>query len=574
MKNYQFNNLSYKNGLDKLKIPKFQRGLVWNKAKKESLLQTIHRGFPFGALLVSNFPNQDMLLLDGQQRLSTIREYEQNKFKYWKKLNPGLYDNLKNDVNHLINNPKYFVDDKDLQKLSRDNYDLGLWTDSLDELSLNRETKSELRKLINDAKQAANQYIDLDTLQIPVIEYTGPQEYLPDVFENLNKGGVPLSKYEVFSASWNNILIELPVNQLTNEILNYVKEYYRDLQDEGEFEFSDFSEDDLNTLRKIDLAEFARAFGKFTVSRLKSLVPKPEDKTFKEIGYGLLAIIVGVPNSRIMDIQKHQAEIQDSLNHILNETEYIANNLDSIFIKLLYQNINGKSGKKHKYSTGLYGSFKILSYFAATWDVSESEFQQMMKNIPCYYIYDYLNQTWTAHGDSTLNDFYPQNRQKSYLKPIDKQKFINAFNKWIDEHPRPRKTFSKEIQALITIHSNLTYLSTSLPYGEDFEFEHIIPKAWIVDKNNTAQPTHLSSLGNGMFLPKTTNNRKKDHTLYEYPGYNTHYYQKFISDALYPSEIEFTKIQEWADNNKYVNINEFIDHRAKKVAEAITEALF
>lgn len=578
MKKYTTGNLPY-NESKLLEIPKFQRGLVWSKAKKVALLDTIHKGFPFGSLLVSEETTADgikLLLLDGQQRLSTIKEYANNRFQYWKQLNRNDYDTLKKNVNDLIGDKNYFVNDDKLNEITQEGYDLAKWTDHLEFLDV--DTRQKLRDLVNAAIKSANSYINLDDLTLPIIKYTGEKEYLPEVFENLNSGGVSLSKYEVFNASWNDVYLKLPVNNFTNEILDNVKRYYLELQEAGKFKISEFSEDELSRSRKINLAEFARAFGEFTVSRLFSLFDnKKANKSFCEIGYGLLAIITGIQNAKIMNIQYKKEWIQRNLLYILQNTDSLANNINSIFSKILVQNLSysiKKNAKKYHYSTGLSSSFKILSYFADLWDAESPHKDEILRNIPAYYIYDSLNETWTGHGDSRLNDFYPGVHRRTYSENISEDEFNRAFDAWVDENPRNRKTFSKEIKALITIHSNLTYMSGSIPSGGDYEFEHIIPKEWMVDKNNTSQPTHLSSLGNGMFLPKDVNNKKKGNTLYQWKNYDPEKYKDLIKESLYPDHNDFDRIKMYINSKNYEEINDFIDKRAKKVGKVIVHHFY
>lgn len=577
MKKYSFREESYKSVLNNIVIPKFQRGLVWNTPKKEALLKTIHRGFPFGSLLVyESKDNNDSskLLLDGQQRLSTIKEYEENKFNYWMSLNPEEFKSLKNNINALIKNKDYFVDDNKIIEISQDNYDLGSWTDELDDLSLNRETKTELRKLVSDAKDKVNEYINLNDLQIALTIYNGESEYLPEVFENLNKGGVPLSKYEVFNASWNDANLVLPESEVANQILNNVKNYYLSLQDKGEFDISEFSEDEITSSRKVNLAEFARAYGKFTVDKLPSLFNKKDEKSINEIGYGLLAVVCGVPNSKISSLKDKVGYIQTNVNDILEKTDTIADKINGVFAKILQQIISydkNSNSKKGGYSTGLTSSFKVLSYFANLWDASNNESIKILTNLPAYYVFDSLNNSWTAHGDSRLNDYYPEGRKRTYAASISKETFIQSFYNWLDDNPGNRKTFSKEIKALITIHSNYTYMASKVPSGEDFEFEHIIPKAWIVDSKVTSQPTHLSSLGNGMFLPKSTNNKKKDHTLYEFNNYDESAYDEFIKESDYLSADTLKSAKQASALNDFDTINEIIDNRAKEVINRIAD---
>ena len=88
MSSYRIDELSV-DQLDRISLPKFQRGFVWTKKKQEDFVQTLHDGYPFGTLLV--YPENDndkdakLQLLDGQQRLSTIKKYRQDPLQFWKR---------------------------------------------------------------------------------------------------------------------------------------------------------------------------------------------------------------------------------------------------------------------------------------------------------------------------------------------------------------------------------------------------------------------------------------------------------------------------------------------------------
>lgn len=56
MSSYRIDELSV-DQLDRISLPKFQRGFVWTKKKQEDFVQTLHDGYPFGALLV--YPEND-----------------------------------------------------------------------------------------------------------------------------------------------------------------------------------------------------------------------------------------------------------------------------------------------------------------------------------------------------------------------------------------------------------------------------------------------------------------------------------------------------------------------------------
>ena len=56
----------------KVKLPALQRGFVWKVSQIEELWDSILRGFPIGSFLLSKSTNEELLLLDGQQRATSI----------------------------------------------------------------------------------------------------------------------------------------------------------------------------------------------------------------------------------------------------------------------------------------------------------------------------------------------------------------------------------------------------------------------------------------------------------------------------------------------------------------------
>src|SRR5690625_2632161 len=72
----------YKNIKDKVYLPKFQRGFVWSKETRRELIKTIKKGLPIGTLLLSRKEDNTYLIVDGRQRVSTLKDYERNKSEY------------------------------------------------------------------------------------------------------------------------------------------------------------------------------------------------------------------------------------------------------------------------------------------------------------------------------------------------------------------------------------------------------------------------------------------------------------------------------------------------------------
>lgn len=365
MEQYRINSLSV-DQLDRIELPKFQRGFVWTDSKKNDFVQTLHDGYPFGTLLVypqSNETNAKLQLLDGQQRLSTIKQYVDNPLKFWKPLNYDEYKQALDQANSGLSENECF---NELQFDDLINSDENTIINSLlVQYDLDKNKALNVVNTIHRIKTDIINYVDINNLKIPMIEYLGDEEHLADVFANLNKGGMPLSKYEVFNASWVKATLQLaPANEseLQDEILQYVKQFYIDMQNQAEFELQNFSEDELSRIRVITLAEFGLALGRYIVNHLQSLVPDSSSAA-QEMGFGLLGIIVGLDNKKLNELNgnRHLAYFQSNMEVILQKTKIICGNLNSLFLTLLRRSKKGGFG----YEIGLSTSFKTLSYFAA-----------------------------------------------------------------------------------------------------------------------------------------------------------------------------------------------------------------
>ena len=68
--------------------PEFQRNLVWNEKHKESFIDTILKGYPFPEIYIAQSGvdletlQTQQVVVDGQQRLSTIMKYVSEELTY------------------------------------------------------------------------------------------------------------------------------------------------------------------------------------------------------------------------------------------------------------------------------------------------------------------------------------------------------------------------------------------------------------------------------------------------------------------------------------------------------------
>ena len=568
---YEIINMSVSD-LERIDLPRFQRRFVWNRRKKESFITTLHEGLPFGAVLVypkTKDADSQLLILDGQQRLSTINEFKQDPLSYWKALEEASYYARIEEVNaHLCDAVKLTADEFDNLVRSSDD-DLDDWLDEIE----SKKSRKAARSIIKSTKKEAAEYVSLESLKIPAIEFRGSQDRIADVFANLNQGGVPLSKYEIYSAAWVHTEIRLePVESspLQDKILWYVKQHYYDMSQNTEFELDGFSEDELTQERTITLSELGIALGMFIRDQLNALAPQTNNAA-AELGFGVLGIATGVDNRRLDTLISRLDFIKDNLQTILEKVDRICKNLQDVFSKLLKR---FKSSKNNEYALGISTTFKTLSYFAALWslDPESADYKHSLKNIKAYYVYDALAKTWQSKGDLRLAGYYPGEKQsRNYLTSIDKAAFQEAFNRWLSDCT-PGINFSKEITSLVTIHANLTYLAKTVSFGESYELEHIISRKLISSiDNQPVKQVFGNSIGNCMYLPRFDNNKKKDKNLYEVNGDGR--YTKLIRESMYFEPGELESAIEALKNKDFETANRIIHNRAQRVANSTIDAL-
>lgn len=93
--------------------PDFQRGIAWNAQKQAKLVDTVLRGWSIPPLHFLVYVDQTMAVLDGQQRLTSIKRFLENRIpvSYFPPFDPALenlygrtYQQLDPDTQRRINN--------------------------------------------------------------------------------------------------------------------------------------------------------------------------------------------------------------------------------------------------------------------------------------------------------------------------------------------------------------------------------------------------------------------------------------------------------------------------------------
>lgn len=230
----------------KIQLPDFQRGWIWDDNHVRSLLASVARSFPIGAVMLletggdvrfqirpiehvtfdKNIPEAESLILDGQQRLTTLTQVLKidrpvktrnskgraiERFYYFDiaKILAGedieeAIVAVESDRKIKSNFGKDIILDLSTRQLECQNFyfpcteiiNSDKWEESLQEFA-----QEKFQDYMKFRKQILNTF---RTYQLPIIELKREttREAVCLVFEKVNTGGVPLSVFELITATY------------------------------------------------------------------------------------------------------------------------------------------------------------------------------------------------------------------------------------------------------------------------------------------------------------------------------------------------------------------------------------
>jgi hypothetical protein len=231
----------------KIQLPDFQRGWIWDDDHVQSLLASIARSFPIGSVMLletggnvrfqvrlveyvtfgTSIPEAESLILDGQQRLTTLTQVLKLTTPVNTRNNKGkaIERYYYFDINLALEGPEQIEDaiiaverDRKVKTNFGKDVKLDLSTPELEcknfyfpctQIINSNEWERNLHRFAPDKFGAYMDFRDrvLDTFrtyQIPIIELKKEttKEAVCLVFEKVNTGGVPLSVFELITATY------------------------------------------------------------------------------------------------------------------------------------------------------------------------------------------------------------------------------------------------------------------------------------------------------------------------------------------------------------------------------------
>ena len=607
---YEVERMKYSDLEGSVVVPTYQRRLVWSEKQKESFIENISKGYPFGSILLYRYEGDKKLsLIDGLQRYSTLKEYKRNPARYFKGFEPyieRIFDSIEKGMGITLSvdqRNKLGLDIETLLRkcLEEDDPDPFFLRDIMKEgLNLYPDQphyQEDLTRIQKELLKDASSYLDLDDLVIPCVVFTGDEGQLPDVFANLNQGGTKLSKYQVLAAHWTKHDFHVPDSDYGKRILDKVIDRYARLEEKRELVIEDFDPDEMAQSRTINLSEYCFALGElitetvpvFWQSVSSSENEKSED-TFNVVGYLTTAIALGIDNRTINKLPERkglfqsEAFVEQLTECVLREYKVI----QSEFEKWLR-----RPGVEGEYESGAVTDMQVLSFFAALWHkhyiidgvgkklcviehYKSNGYEATRKNLVAYCISDVVSRTWQGSGDTRLANYYVDtaDTQHTYAAPMSRESLSNRLLAWYDDaSQRGSVNIEKISKMLLCIYS----APDMTKYNADkYDIEHVISKQKLkVDNIYISGRIPGGTLGNLMYLSSKTNRGKKQFNLYilQENHEGVRFDEGYLEMLSYPAKETIFKAEEQLSHGDASGARSLIDGRTKEMIAQISKSV-
>ncbi|VTY46248.1 DUF262 domain-containing protein [Veillonella parvula] len=548
-------------------IPRYQRGVVWSQSQKDTLIDTIKKGLPFGSLLLylnGNEKNNTYQIIDGLQRSTTIIDFVKN---------PALYFNeddiLDSGIDRIYKLANITTDEQAFkEQIKKDLFDwvrsghkilkqiegmqFAKFGQKLSPLYPTLKGKEfEIGEIIEPMMKNFQEICtSISSTQVPAIVIEGDSDALPLLFERINSQGSKLSKYQIYAATW--IEESYNISAKLKDLVEYNRSRYDDMIDKG-IVLDDYESTTFINRMSLNAFEIAYGLGKFLSKKWPHLFGDSKGvNEINSIGFTLLATCLGLKYSEIKTLGR---QLRDRLagydvNIFLLKLIESINYVDKLIGKFSAFKLNNRS-----VPTPLHSELQIVSIISSVFlmkhatiirnldkDKVESisyDFENnkkdwknnldklLKKNIAKIYIVDILQKRWSGTGDKKLDqilitpDYYAK-------RQITKDDFINNLWVWFDALNEERSEYKKvarpkEAERLILAAIYLPILTANEHLNDEYyDIEHLVPQSIIKQKlerfdGDLRLP--ISSIGNLCILPEYSNRSKKDKTIYNDTSY-------------------------------------------------------
>lgn len=398
---YEVENKELSILIQRVEIPEYQRDFVWNGQKQENLIRSLILEYPIGVLTAYKTVGNTYTVLDGLQRITTIKSFQKkpsNVVKFDKLVGDTILNidfsttsNVKTQQTKIKTYlKKWYEKIIDLDSLENDTYEFieGL-EDSIEKkefaIDLSKVNIKKVREIYKNIMRNIK-FLDIKVPLIVCVEFR--EDELTDVFEKMNTGSMKLSKYEVFVAQWDKYGKINFDRDLSLKIDTVIKQRNEILTADEDYEFSE--ECELPTKRY--LYEYILTLSDLLQNNHFAL------KNGNQLGYEVLSLLL---TNNVYGVNKLVNTYFVENGHYKNSLETflikIYNSIESSIIQISAE-LNAEEYKFAKY-------FKLITFMRTNFEIdleqltievptpmTDEEVKELME-----YPHDFANQRQTTY---------------------------------------------------------------------------------------------------------------------------------------------------------------------------------
>ncbi len=574
---YNLSEISRHYEKKEFRIPKYQRGYVWDSSRRGKLIDSILRGYPIGSIIIWN-NNNIKYVLDGQQRTRSLMEIRNFPFKDMTQetFNSLFTERFVEKNNTMLENVLKELKKYDIDQLYVEEYDEDK-TDLIKRLVGKNKTEAEIygvdqKDVIRTLKRYVLKLYNGEIFEIPAIEITeGSEEDAIEIFDRLNSQGIELTRMEKLAARWSSTIVELK----DPELLSIIKNIYR--SDDSE----DIRDTEENTPSELIWALLLNSFKgtKFFKSLFTDIDKGVEVLKHTHIDKLLWLIRVMVIKYNDQDLSKSLDDSFESdillgkeLARIINDDEEWVKNaahlLSETWAKIeelcpiLMKEQNGKFIFVNAASTNLFVSMASQIFYRFL----ENDRATINNKLQLVLIREIINGSYESSTNKVVKDTISS---EEYLKEIDLQdvrKKLIEVNELQKEEINLKRGFSNVAKLVIS----LAYSEFSNNKIDKYDYDHVFPKNWLKLSDLSRGQ---NSIGNCGILQASLNREKQDSVVTS----------ELLSDKLtkltgfeiegYKEQIDKIKVyKERKDFERFLNMRfDFISERFLKNIDPISK---
>lgn len=598
----------------RLLLPPYQRRGVWEDTKQKLLISSLKSNWPIGSLLFSNSNGDSdnvFLLIDGQQRVTAIRDYCKNPCGYLDStdVTPAVLDGMCDFIASKLEG------DQRARVMST----LTQWLSSCNAMTksggfspsilaalfhncLNIPVDTELTSACEDVANDLLENWDLSERQVPIVFFTGTSEAIAEIFRLINTAGEPLGKFDIIAAKWykenTDTFIRNP------KIIAHIRASYdQQIADGMTFEVP-FDE------RAPMLVEYLFGLGKLLIESYPCFFGRPSAiNETDELGFKLAAICHGLafgkkPMEQLNEVMKKRGSSPEGIDPtafekaVFDACEFVELALnDVLLIRLnraspqsppeILHNTDQLVSMICRVLIGKYGP--NFTTIRREWAEEEKILQATLRQ---FYLQDILEERWQGAAATRLFDRVWSSKGEGkyepssfYLDGYDRQQWKRILAAYHDKSKMQRRRTGRYVTK--THRTFLKYaIYTSLQFNQQtgcaYEIEHLYPVSRLeelIQRDQTDQAGWaIDHVANLALFSQKLNRKKKEETLAEHcAGLSPADLKKLHRDGLNMLMCSVEDVVIPTGKGKRFTRNDFeafLDKRFSVMSEAVLECLF